>query len=439
MFRCDLRFLGALLLLGCVPAALPASRLAAAPQDSRPGSARLESVLVTGSMRFTSEQISNAIGLRPGASVDRQDLQGAADKLAALGPFSSVQYRFSTTPTGVKVTYQVADLPALPVTFDNFPWLTDTELSAGLKSSGVLFDGGAPLNGTLLDQMSAVLESLLDAHGVHGRVAHQAVTLLPGNQAVQQFRVADANLIVQKVEFSDALAQSNPAVLDRMQDLLGKPYSRSRVELFEFEQVRPAYLAHAYLKVQFGQPVAHFASVPANPLSGQLIVSAPITPGVSYVWAGVEWKGNDSVSTQDLNKLSDLISGDPADGNKIQAFWERARAAYAQQGFLDAVMNPVPKFNDVTSRVSYDVAVTEGPQYHMGKLVLTGLSVEGERRLRKAWSVPPGAVFDKSVYDNFVNGGIKAAFAGLPVHYKIGDFLQRDPQNARVDVLLDFQ
>jgi outer membrane protein assembly factor BamA len=171
-----------------------------------------------------------------------------------------------------------------------------------------------------------------------------------------------------------------------------------------------------------------------------LIVAAPINVGVPYVWAGVEWKGNDSVPAQDLNKFSALLPGDPADGNKIQSIWETARAAFAQMGFLDAAVNPVPKFDDQTKRVTYVVEVTEGPQYHMGKLVLTGLSIEGERRLKKAWSIAPGVVFDKSVYDDFVSTGIKAAFVGLPVHYdKIGKFLQLDPQNAKVDVLLDFQ
>jgi outer membrane protein assembly factor BamA len=192
--------------------------------------------------------------------------------------------------------------------------------------------------------------------------------------------------------------------------------------------------------VQFGQPQAHFAANPTNQLSGQLIVAVPIDVGVPYLWGGVEWKGNDSVPAQELNKFSALLPGDPADGNKIQSIWETARAAYAQLGFLDAALNPVPTFNDQTKRVKYEVEVTEGLQYRMGKLVLTGLSMEGERRLKKAWSIAPGAVFDKSVYDDFVSTGIKAAFVGLPVHYdKIGRFLQLDPQNAKVDVLLDFQ
>ena len=440
IFHKVLSLLFACLLLGTIFTPLSASRIQAPPQNARPGTARLDSVLVAGSMRFTSEQIATAIGLHPGETVGREELQSAADKLAALGLFSNIQYKFATVLGGVKVTYQVSDVPALPVAFDNFPWFSDEELTAGLKASGILFDGGAPSKGTVLDAISEALEKLLDARNVHARVSHELIAHPFNNQSVQEFRVEDANLTIQKVDFSDPVAQNDRVVQERLPDLIGKPYSRSRVELFEYEQVRPAYLSRAYLKVQFGQPVAQFAASPANPLSGQMIVSAPITAGAQYGWAGVEWKGNESITAQDLNKFSALLPGDPADGNKIQSLWETARAAYAQLGFLDATLNPVPKFDEPAKRVEYVVGVTEGAQYRMGKLVLTGLSIEGERRLKKAWSIAPGAVFDKSVYDDFVNTGIKAAFVGLPVHYdKIGKFLQLDPQSARVDVLLDFQ
>ena len=430
----------ACLLLDTVFTPLSASRIQAKPQNARPGTARLDSVVFAGSMRFTSEQIATAIGLHPGATVGREELQGAADKLAALGLFANIQYKFATVPGGVKVTYQVSDLPALPVTFDNFPWFSDEELSAGLKASGILFDGGAPSKGTVLDAISEALEKLLDGRNVHARVSHEVIAHPFNNQSVQEFHVENTDLTIQKVDFSDPAAQNDRVVQERLPDLIGKSYSRSRVELFEFEQVRPAYLARAYLRVQFGEPVAHFAANPTNPLSGQLIVAAPVNPGVAYAWAGVQWKGNESVPAQDLNKFSALLPGDPADGNKIQSLWETARAAYAQLGYLDAEVNPTPQFDEQAKRVTYVVDVNEGPQYRMGKLVLTGLSMEGERRLKKAWSIAPGAVFDKSVYDDFVNTGIKAAFEGLPVHYdKIGKFLQVDPQNAKVDVLLDFQ
>ena len=76
----------------------------------------------------------------------------------------------------------------------------------------------------------------------------------------------------------------------------------------------------------------------------------------------------------------------------------------------------------------------------MGNLILSGLSPDGEKRIRTAWKIPGGSVFDKTFYDQFVDTGIKQAFAGLSYHYdKIGRFLQQDPKTGRVDVLLDFQ
>src|SRR5271156_1971258 len=94
-------------------------------QAAKPGSAHLDSLEVIGSKRFSSGQIVATMGMRPGIMVNRDDLQGAADRLGALGVFSKVQYRFSTMETGVRVTYEVTDDPAVPVVFDNFPWFTD--------------------------------------------------------------------------------------------------------------------------------------------------------------------------------------------------------------------------------------------------------------------------------------------------------------------------
>src|SRR5579871_4449725 len=112
----------------------------ATPQTS---TSQLASVEVVGSKRYRSEQIAPFTGLHVGTGVSRDDLQQGANHLAALGTFIGVQYRFASSGPGVKVTYEVADAPEIPVAFDNIPWLSDTELTAGLKSSLPLFDGSA--------------------------------------------------------------------------------------------------------------------------------------------------------------------------------------------------------------------------------------------------------------------------------------------------------
>jgi outer membrane protein insertion porin family len=415
------------------------SPLSAQAQDSS-ATSPLVAVQVTGSGRFKSEQIAPATGLQPGTSVSRQDIQAGADRLAKLGAFASVQYRYSTLGAGIKLEYQVTDAPEIPASFDNFPWFTDEELIAGIKSSIPLFDGMVPLQGAMLDQVCSSIQKLSDAKGVHVHVSHALTVSGVGNQQVQLFSAEGDQLNVAGIQFSDALAGNDRMIGDRVGDLLGKPFSRATIEIFELEQVRPIYLAHGFLRVKFGPPAARFAGDPKSALPNKLMVDAPIEPGPAYTWGGVTWKGNYSIPPENLDDLVKLKTGDLADGMKIEGAWQGVRDVYGKRGYLDAKLEAMPAFDEAAKRVSYAVSIDEGPQYHMGNLVLTGLSLEGEKRIRSAWTIAPGAVFNKSVYDEFVDTGIRRAFVGSPYRYdKIGRFLQENPKDSKVDVLLDFQ
>ena len=405
---------------------------ACAAGQSQQGSSRLDSVQVTGTSRFPSAQLAAATGLQAGAQITRDDLQKAANTLAQLGPFATVNYRFSSGDAGVRVEYQVTDAPEVPVSFDNFPGFTDDELKAAIKSAGVLFDGQAPDHGAILDAMSDALARLIATRGMNFTVSHALVTQ-PSGDNVQQFHIEGGQIRIASVDFSDALAQNDRGIHERLSDIVGQPFSRSAVDLFEFEQVRPVYLAHAFLQVRFDPPEAKFTN-------GAVAVVAHIDPGSAFTWGGATWSGNAAVGALDLATAIPLHTGDPANGMKIEAGWEAVREIYARRGYLDVDLKPVPKFDTSGSKVNYSVSITEGPQYHMGKLVLSGLSMDGETRARAVWRIPQGAVFDNSLYEDFLSNGIKQAFSGFPFHYeKIGRFLQKDPASGTVDVMIDFQ
>ena len=407
---------------------------------AKPGSDHLVSISGSGSHRYSSEQVAAASGLRAGSTVTRDDLQAGADTLSRLGTFSSVQYRFTTVASGIKVEFQVADAPAYPVSFDNFPWFSDTELNAALKAAVVLYDGASPGSGTILDSMSAALVNLLATRGVRAEVSHALVTLPVGDRRVQQFHVEGPALKVEGVDFTETLARNDRAIQERLSDLVGKPFSRSAVELFEFEQVRPIYLAHAFLRVKFGPVSSGFTGNPTKPLRDEVLVVAPIDPGPAYTFSGITWIGNSMISSNELEKLVALMPGQVANGNRIELTWDHVRNAYGKLGYLDVNLVATPAYDDKAASVSYAVSVDEGLQYRMREFVLTGLSLEGERRIRNAWNIPRDAVFNMSTYEQFIAGGIPQAFIGLPVHYdKIGHFLEKDPKTGRVDVLLDFQ
>jgi outer membrane protein assembly factor BamA len=424
-----------LLICAAIAVLVPAVALA---QDSPPAlQAKLASVTQTGSHVYTSEQVTALSGLQIGATVDRNAIQAAADRLAHSGLFSSVRYRFSTDASGLTVTFELEDAPQFPISLDNIPWLSSDDLTNVLNQAGVSTQHTVAASGAVDDSVAHGLQSALEAKGIHATVSYSVATVPGTNDRVVQFKAAGADVRVASLQFSDPLPSHDPAVQAQLANIVGKPFSIEAIERFDFEQVRPVFLSHAYLQVKFSATTFRLSN------SDSVAVTVPVEPGPVYVWGGVNWSGNHAYTTNDLNALitgAGLSVGQPADGNKIMAMWESVRNAYGHRGYIDALVEPKPTFDDAAHRASYTVDISEGDQYHMGNLVLTGLSIDAERRLREAWHIGQGQVFDQTYCNYFLATGIADTLKGLPAATAtVGHFLQKNPQTKTVDVLIDFE
>jgi len=260
---------------------------------------------------------------------------------------------------------------------------------------------------------------------------------------VMQFTVVGNSVNLRGVEFSDPLAGKSVSVTAQLSDIVGHPYSRLAIALYAFEQVRPAYFAAGYLKVSFGPPISVFTRSPNGSQEDSVRVTLPIKLGNQYHFGGVTWSGNVTYGVVSLSSMVPFPPGSIVDGNKMQAAWATITNSYAHVGYLDAVLDPQATFDDSAAKVSYHVQITEGAQYHMGSLIITGLSLDGEKKLRQAWTLTPGGVFDQAYFDNFVTRIAKptdAIYGNIPVHYeKVGQLARRNEETHIVDVLLDFQ
>ena len=407
------------------------------------GPANLAAIHATGSKRWTSDQIAASCGLTLGQSVTRDDFQAAANQLTELGTFSNVQYRFSTLPKGAVLEFQVTDGPLIPVSYDNIPWFSDDEITAAVHKDVPLFDMEVPSKGALLDSISQAIVKLLASKNIDASVEHSVVRAITTDRDVQRFRVAGVPVTVSAVEFDDPIARESAAIRDRQYDVVGKPYSRLALELFDYEQVRPVYLAAAMLRVKMGEPQARLDATASGAPANSIHVLLPIVPGPVFKWDGVTWAGNTKIPSAALDSLvsqAGLKSGAPANGLKIQALWQSVDTEYGRLGYLDEKLDPAPQLDDQAAKVSYRASITEGSQYHMGNLVLSGLSVEGEKRIRAAFRLKAGDPFDRAYSDEFIETGARFAFGNLPFHYeKLGHYFQKDPDKGTVDIMLDFQ
>jgi outer membrane protein assembly factor BamA len=405
--------------------------------------ATLKEIHADGLKKLTETQVISLSGLSSGAQVGRKELQDAADALVKSGLFAKVNYNFTTLNDAVSLTFHLEENPRLPVSYDNFPWFADSELDDAIRKDLPFYDGTLPEGGAVVEQAASSLQAFLAAHGSNVQIA-QAVLLSPLTEgSIHQFRVDGLSLQIASMEFSDPHMKESPAVQQHLPEILGKPYSRLAIDIFLAEAIRPVYQQDGYLRAKIGPAEVRLSGDPHQKLPEQIPVYVPCQPGPVYHWNGVEWSGNQALSTITLTSTLGLKPGDVADGMGIETGWDRIREEYGQRGYLEVKLTPAVTYDDQAHTVSYAVSITEGPVFHFNQMIITGMSLAGERMIQEAWPAKQGDVFDKKAFEQFLNRleiHRQTIFKDLPLHYDtVGHWLQTDPAKSTVDVLLDFK
>jgi len=405
--------------------------------------APLREIHVDGLKSLREPQVAAVSGLQTGAQVGKDDLQAAADKLVQSGLFAKVKYNFQSRIDGLLVTFHVEEAPRIPAYFDNLPWFADGELNDAIRAKLPFYDGALPEAGTVVEQAAEAVAQFLVTHGLQAAVEHQVAPNPAADGSVQLFRINAEALHIAGVEFSDPALNSSPTVRQQLPELLGKPYSRMAIDTFLTEQIRPIFLQKGFLRAKLGPPEVRLTGNPNKKLPEQIPVFVPVNPGAVYHWKGVEWSGNEVLSSITLTNSVGLRSGDVADGMAIEAGWDRVREEYGRRGYMQAKVNPAAAHDDAAHTIAYTVRIVEGRPFRFGSMVITGLSMNAERHLREAWPIPQGQLFDKVKFEEFLTklqAHSPDIFKDLPIHYdEVGHWLQPDEAKGTIDVLLDFK
>ena len=415
----------------------------ATAQTAGSGTAELREVKSDGQKKLTEGQIAGLTGLQTGTQVGREDLQKAADKLVASGLFATVKYDFKTRTEGLTLSFHVTESPRVPAYYDNFPWFGDSELNDAIRAQLPFFDGTLPEAGNVVDIAAEAIHGLLVAHKLDFPVQHQVVANPLGDGNIQQFTVEGAGLKIAGLSFSDAALATNPVVQQHLSEINGKPYSRTMIDVFLAEQIRPVYLRQGYLKARLGPPEVRLSGPPTAKLPEEIPVYVLISAGEVFHFGDAQWSGNNVISSIALGAYLGLKAGAVANGMELEAALEQIREEYGRRGYLDATLQPESSFDDAAHTVSYKIAISEGKQYHMGGWVITGISTNGESRVRSTFPIAAGDVFDKIKYEDYLvqlQSHSQDIFGDLPVHYdSVGHWLRADLAKGTVDVLLDFK
>ncbi len=204
------------------------------------------------------------------------------------------------------------------------------------------------------------------------------------------------------------------------QRLMGRPFSLAYAHSLAENDLDVIYQNQAYLRAHFGDPQVTFLPGPNGSDPGGVKLVFTVVPGPMYSWHGADWAGNAAYSSADLEHFLGMKDGDPAALDKISAGMDAVRGAYGQKGYMVASLSPTQNFDDVARQVRYSLEIKEGHQYHMGALTVSGFDDQISDRIRKAWRMKAGDIYDTSYPKEFGRKGLTGALSGSPAAGRLG-------------------
>jgi outer membrane protein assembly factor BamA len=405
MKRSSSRLLFFLLLGSCSAAHSQQSALDRLPANER----TLISIKVTGSKRYTDQQIAAASGLQLGTPIIEDDLKKAAVRLGAMGVFTDIGYTYSYSMEGTKLQLQVTDADKfVPVRFEDFVWFTDAEMLERIKEYAPLFDGQLPVSGKLADQVSDVLQAMLVERSIPGHVDYVRSGKNDGPVDSIVYSVSDVLIQIRNVNFTGADAAELADLKEASRRVFDREYSRTVLSALVQKQLLPVFYSRGYLKAAFSDPQPKVVKLPSashdEGLHNLTVVDVNfnVTPGKQYKLKGIDWSGNKEIPTDALQKMIRLHAGELANTVKLRDNLADVQKLYGSKGYVTAGFKTQADFDDASATVKIHIAVNEGYEYHMGDLQYRGLDNSLTAKLRDAWKLRPGDVYNAYYLDEYL-------------------------------------
>jgi outer membrane protein insertion porin family len=396
----------------------------------------VEKLVFSGAAPYTDAELAATCGLAPGQLLSHDSLANAAQHLLDTGLFDDAQVVPSGAGKTRTITFTLKPIPLdklLPVSLENFVWLTPAELTSALHGQVPLYRGVASDAGNFPDLIQAALTSILATKGVTAIVTHRFIEPSSAHPLrVIAFRVekpftpvATINLTI-KSSSPEAVAASKVTLPRRL--AYNEGLAGFTIQDFLLTPARNA--GYAAAKVDSLQ--REFTDTPS--VHG-ITIAATISPGDPYKISTLTWTHTPVYSAADFARDNKLHPGDLAAASTLNKTLGLIVFAYHAHGYLDAYIVPTPTFDDTAHTVAFTLQPVPGDVYHLKSVTPIGLSGPAQADFDKGWQMKPGDVYNENYIANFLHNN--TALQALN-EYSASFQASADPLTHQVDLTLTF-
>src|SRR5215468_10065856 len=416
-------FLASAIVIAIVSFVSISPALARSPQASE---AFVEDIEIRGNRRIPRESILYYVQSKP---QDRYDLGLAQRDLQAIlqmGLFDPLATKLflEDGPRGGKIViFQVKEYPIIrDLQYRGMKAATESEVLTRFKEKHVQVSKESTFDPAKTNGARLVLRELMAEKGHPSAEVSVEVEDISATTVALVFNVEEGPRVrVKEIEFTgarDGFSQRRLRGAMKLVKEAGLFTTFSSKDIYfkdklqdDLERVRYFLGTKGYLQAKISEPkieevgkVSSGLPIPLLRKSGPgLKVSIPIEVGRRYKITNVEEKGVTIFQPGVITLVSGLRKGEYADAKKIsENVYKGIKDLYGTQGYIQADINPIPKFIDKTpeeGEVEWTLDVEEGRQFTLRRLEFIGNSNTRDVVLRREVLMNEGDAYNKRNWD----------------------------------------
>jgi outer membrane protein insertion porin family len=388
----------------------------------------IEDIEVRGNRRLPKETILYNIQSKPGDVYREATARRDFEVLIALGFFDPLRCRLSTETGprgGVVIIFEVREYPLIrDLQYRGLKSATESEVLTRFKERRTQVSKESQLDPAKANAARHVLRELLSEKGhpeAHVEIEVEdisatAVALVFIVEEGPRVRVKEILFTGERGKFSDRQLRGAMKLVKEaglLSAFTSKDiYFKEKLQ-DDLERIRFFLGQKGYLQAKYGEPTIEPAGqvtsgiplpVPYLRKTGPgLRVTIPLEVGRRYKITNVEEKGVTVFQKGVITALSGLRVGQYVNTKSIQEnVYKGIKDLYGTQGYIQAEVNPVPKFTDKTEvegEVEWTLEIDEGRQFTLRRLEFIGNTNTRDRVLRREVVINEGDPYNKRYWD----------------------------------------
>jgi outer membrane protein assembly factor BamA len=348
-----------------------------------------------GAPQYTQQELLAAAGLKAGAPLSFRDVKARAKQLNDTGLFELVKF---TSDSKTLLFTLTPSSQLFPTHLENVPLAPGKELDDKIHERFPLYRGLLPASGSMLEGIRQTFEEMLAAKGVRATVKAALTSGLgPQKLTAMNFTVVSPAVHIGRIQLAgiSAAMQAKASLLASGQ--VGNSFDTENTAIGLRHAFEELYQDQGYAAVEVD--VAQVDPPIVQDQSVDIPYSVTIKEGGIYKLGTIDLSSGSLVARADVEKiLSKYPSGS---GRPLDLFLLAVRDAYHSHGYLDCSIVSHPSFNEAAHIVNYSLEIAPGSQYRLASVKFDGAPDGMAAKLKLAWKMASGDVFDESYVSNF--------------------------------------